>query len=155
MSLWLKDPNSPPDEGFQYPAISGPNIKTFAWAQLHAKVAQHYAANQHPVPPQEDVIKWVCDNQQVSCYEGREPYPNKFTNPPSYAQRGLKSPNWPLLLMPFKLLAKPEDRGLGDIVERAVGKIGGDEYKAWHMKFFGKPCSCTERQDNLNRDFPL
>jgi len=153
--LWLKDPNSPPDEGFQYPAISGPNIKTFAWAQLYPKVAQHYAANARAVPTQEEVTKWVCDNQIVSCYEDRKPYPNLFTNPPSYVQRGLKGPDWPLLLRPFKLLAKPEDRGLGDIIERVIGPIGGDAYKSWHQNIFGKPCSCTERQESLNRDYPL
>jgi hypothetical protein len=62
---------------------------------------------------------------------------------------------WPFFLRPMKLLAKEGDKGLGDIVERAIGPAGGDAYKAWYEKTFGKPCGCTKRQDNLNDRFPL
>lgn len=153
--LWIKDPGSPPEQGFQYPAISGPNIKTTCWDQLCGKVANHYQANGQPVPTCEEVLKWVCDNQQVSCYEGRQPYRNFFTDPPTYAQRGIHGPEWPMLLRPLKLLAKEGDKGLGDIVERTVGPIGGDAYKIWYERIFGKPCGCSERRDSLNLDYPL
>ena len=62
---------------------------------------------------------------------------------------------WPFMLRPLKLLAIPSDKGLGDIVERVIGPIGGDAYKAWYEKAFGKPCKCTKRQDGLNERFPL
>jgi hypothetical protein len=62
---------------------------------------------------------------------------------------------WPLLLQPFKLMARPGDRGLGDIIERVIGPVGGDAYKAWYLKVFGVPCGCTRRSDNLNQRFPL
>ena len=62
---------------------------------------------------------------------------------------------WPFILRPLKLLAIPSDKGLGDIVERVIGPIGGDAYKAWYEKAFGKPCKCTKRQDGLNERFPL
>lgn len=155
MSLWLKDPNAPPEQGWQYPGIDGTPIKATCWQQLCGKVAQHYTTNGKPAPTCDEVLKWVCDNLPVACYEGRAPYRNPFTDPPSYAQRGLKGPNWPPLLVPLKLLAKETDRGLGDIVERVIGPVGGDLYKKWYEKIFGKPCGCQERQESLNADFPL
>jgi hypothetical protein len=63
--------------------------------------------------------------------------------------------DWPLILRPLRLLAKPGDKGLGDIVERVIGPVGGDAYKAWYKNVFGKPCGCTKRGDNLNKRFPL
>lgn len=153
--LWIKDAGSPPDEGFQYPAISGPNIRNFSFHTLCTMVAQHYAANARPVPTCDDVLKWVCDNQQVSCYEGRTAYANMFTNPPSFLSRGLKGPEWPLILRPLKLLAKEGDRGLGDIVLRVIGDVNSDTFKAWHLRIFGKSCGCSERQEDWNRDYPL
>lgn len=62
---------------------------------------------------------------------------------------------WPFFLQPLKLLAKPEDKGLGDIVERVIGPVGGDVYKAWYEKTFDKPCSCNKHQDRLNEVYPL
>jgi hypothetical protein len=153
--LWIKDTSTVPSAGWQYPAISGPNIKASDWSQLCGKVAQHYRTNGRPVPSCDEVTKWVCDNLPVSCYKGRRPYRNTFTDPPSYAERGIKSPSWPLILMPLKLLAQSGDRGLGDIVERVVGPIGGDLYKIWYRKIFGKPCGCQERKENLNTEYPL
>lgn len=64
-------------------------------------------------------------------------------------------PEWPLLLRPMKLLAQPGDKGLGDIVERTIGPVGGDAYKIWYKTTFGKPCKCNKRQDNLNERYPL
>ncbi len=62
---------------------------------------------------------------------------------------------WPLALKPLKLLCRPGDKGLGDIVERVIGPVGGDSYKAWYEKVFGVPCGCIKRIDNLNQRFPL
>jgi hypothetical protein len=66
-----------------------------------------------------------------------------------------KPESWPLLLRPMKLLAAPEDRGLGDIVERTVGPIGGDAFKAWHQTLFGRSCGCVERREAWNVRYPL
>ena len=62
---------------------------------------------------------------------------------------------WPIWAQPMKLLAKDGDKGLGDIIARVVGTIGGDAYKAWHLKTFGHPCGCSERQESLNQKYPL
>lgn len=62
---------------------------------------------------------------------------------------------WPLVLLPLKLLAEPNDKGLGDIIARTIGPIGGDEFKAWYKATFGKDCSCDNRQEALNIRWPL
>lgn len=153
--LWIKDPGAPPEEGWQYPAIQGPPIKVTCYAQLQGAVERHYGVNGQPLPTKEQVDLWVCENLSVSCYEDRAPFRNKFTDPPSYASRGMVGPDWPWMLLPLKLLAQPQDRGLGDIAERVFGKFGGSEYKSWYLKTFGKPCGCSKRQEDLNILFPL
>ncbi len=135
--------------------MDGKEITSNSYMNLVREVKQHYAANGRPVPTDEEITKYLCDNVTIPCFEGREVYRNRFTDPPSMISRGLKSPNWPLLLQPLKLLAKDGDKGLGDIVARLVGPIGGDAYKAWYQKVFGRPCGCSERQETLNEDFPL
>ena len=51
-----------------------------------------------------------------------------------------KSQPWPLVLLPLKLLAQPGDKGLGDIVDRTVGPLGGEAFKAWYLRVFGESC---------------
>ena len=62
---------------------------------------------------------------------------------------------WPKILLPLKLLAQPGDRGLGDIIERVIGPIGGEAFKAWHLKVFGRPCGCAARRDAWNAKYHL
>lgn len=130
-------------------------IKANSWMNLLREVQQHYTANNRTPPTEQEIIKYVCDNVSVPCFEDNQPYRNNWTDPVSYAQRGLKSPNWPILLQPLKLLAKEGDRGLGDIAFRVIGEANSAKYKAWHLKIFGKPCGCNERQATLNEEFPL
>ncbi len=155
MSVTVRDPNSPPASGWQYPAIAGPNIKSPDYSQLYGRVVKHYRANAQEPPSREAVNQWLCDNLPVRCDEGNAPYRNKFTDPPTYAQRGMKGPAWPLALIPIKLLANETDRGLGDIVARVIGPIGGDAFKKWYKAIFGTPCGCKERQEDWNATYPL
>ena len=62
---------------------------------------------------------------------------------------------WPMILLPLKALAKTGDKGAGDIIARVIGPIGGDAFKAWHQKLFGKPCGCANRQEALNARWHL
>lgn len=52
-----------------------------------------------------------------------------------------------------KMLRKPEDKGVGDTVQRIAAKFGGERFKAWSKKL-GMPCGCTERQEEWNRIWP-
>lgn len=155
MALWLKDTSTTPNEGWIYPSISGTDLKSPNYHGLFGNVKQHYESNGKTAPTKDEVDLWLCENVTIPCFDGQKPFRNRFTDPPSYAQRGMAGPNWPLLLQPLKLLAQPMDKGLGDIVARTIGPIGGDVYKSWYQRIFGKPCGCDERQETLNRDYPL
>jgi hypothetical protein len=72
-----------------------------------------------------------------------------------FVETPIPSKDWPIWLRPSKLLAIEGDKGLGDIVERVIGPVGGDAYKIWYLKTFGKTCGCTHRQDGLNERYPL
>jgi hypothetical protein len=68
--------------------------------------------------------------------------------------RNVEEP-WPVALLPLKLLAKAGDRGAGDVIARVIGPIGGDSFKNWYKKIFGKGCGCGARQEALNTRWPL
>jgi hypothetical protein len=62
---------------------------------------------------------------------------------------------WPI---PFRFLAtkaKPEETGLGDVIERLVGPIGGNTFKIWYKRITGKNCGCGQRKQKLNELYPL
>jgi hypothetical protein len=67
----------------------------------------------------------------------------------------LPKPDWPVIVRPMKRFAKEGDKGLGDIVERVIGPVGGHAYKIWYQATFGEPCGCEKRIDRLNERFPL
>jgi hypothetical protein len=58
---------------------------------------------------------------------------------------------WPAL----RALARPGDRGMGDVVERTVGPLGGTAFKGWYQKLTGRSCGCGARREELNRWYPL
>lgn len=62
---------------------------------------------------------------------------------------------WPVLLKPLKLMAKEQDKGLGDIVLRIIGDENSDKFKKWYFNSFGHDCGCSSRQSWLNRKYPL
>lgn len=75
-----------------------------------------------------------------------------FTAPENKA---VQREEWPMILIPVKLLAKDGDRGAGDIIARTIGPIGGDAFKKWYKALFGKDCGCGHRQEILNQRWPL
>lgn len=62
---------------------------------------------------------------------------------------------WPVWAKALKAVSKPEDKGLGDVVERIIGHENSDKFKSWYQKTFGKPCNCNGRKAWLNRTYPL
>ena len=86
--------------------------------------------------------------------------PDDLNSAPAKSNGGSKSlaipaDQWPLSIKAMALLAKAEDRGIGDVIARIVGPIGGDIFKSWHLKTFGKSCGCLERQESFNQRYPL
>jgi hypothetical protein len=63
--------------------------------------------------------------------------------------------DWPLWAKAFKWAAKPEDKGIGDIVARMIGDENSMKFKQWHLATFGRPCDCTGRRERWNRQYPL
>ena len=62
---------------------------------------------------------------------------------------------WPLALRPIKLLAKPSDTGLGDIIQRVIGDENSEAFQRWFKEVFKNECGCHRRKEYLNRKFPL
>ena len=62
---------------------------------------------------------------------------------------------WPLPLQLLAKLAKPTDAGLGDVIERVVGPIGGNAFKLWFRRATGRDCGCGQRKQKLNELYPL
>jgi hypothetical protein len=53
------------------------------------------------------------------------------------------------------MLASSTDQGIGDVIARLIGPVGGDAYKTWFLATFGQSCGCSERQSDLNAIYPL
>lgn len=155
--LKIRDTNTSPlkPDRWTYPDVNGKDIVANSYMNLKREVTMHYRANGRTPPTVDELQDYLCRNIAVPCSDGASVFRNRHTDAPATIARGVKSPSWPLILEPFKLLAKDGDKGLGDIVARVIGPIGGDAFKKWHFQLFGKPCSCGDRQDLLNEDFPL
>lgn len=48
----------------------------------------------------------------------------------------------------------PQDRGLGDTIERITKATGVKKVAETISKKMGKDCGCGQRRDSLNRMFP-
>jgi hypothetical protein len=59
-------------------------------------------------------------------------------------------PAWVGLVSYFR---SPEDKGVGDTVQRYAAMLGGEAFKAWSKKL-GMPCGCTQRQVEWNAKYP-
>lgn len=70
--------------------------------------------------------------------------PSKVTKP----DRDLRVVSW------LKMFAVDTDRGVGDIVERMLAKAGGRSIKSVLARI-GVGCGCTNRQEWLNRKYPI
>lgn len=62
---------------------------------------------------------------------------------------------WPLWARTLSTFKKPEDKGLGDVVERLAKETGVDEIAKIYEKITNKNCGCKERKENLNLTYPL
>lgn len=109
--------------------------------QLLSKIHQHRKNNNLPDASPDEIQNWICD--QLIPEDQRRFCSNAPPAP------------WPAYLLPLKLLKQEEDRGLGDIVARTIGPVGGDAFKDWYREKFGQDCGCRDRQIHLNRLYPL
>ena len=61
---------------------------------------------------------------------------------------------WPFTFKVLTKLATPEDQGIGDVIERMIGPIGGSTFKSWHKLATGHDCGCGTRKQILNARYP-
>lgn len=62
---------------------------------------------------------------------------------------------WPLWAKSLALLAKPEDKGVGDVTRRLIGDERSEKFKAWFKMTFKRDCGCAGRQAQWNRLYRL
>lgn len=153
--LRIHDTKSTPRGKWKYPGVDGFEIVSNSYMNLMREVVIHYKGNGQEPPSEQEIIQYLCDNTPIPCFEGREPYPNQFTDPATYGSGGIHSSKWPLVLQPFRLMIKEGDKGLGDIIHRVIGDGNSEAFKKWHLKVFGAPCGCGERHRKLNVRFPI
>ncbi len=62
---------------------------------------------------------------------------------------------WPFWAKALAMTAKPEDKGVGDVVARTIGAENSEAFKKWYKATTGKDCGCTGRQNLWNIKYPL
>lgn len=71
------------------------------------------------------------------------------------APQALPRAEWPRLARWLAKLARPGELGLGDVVARYAGAVGGERFKKIYKKLTGAGCGCEARQDALNAMYPF
>jgi hypothetical protein len=146
MLLRIKDTNTVPKEGWHYLIeLTGYVVKTPSYLQLYPEIVKHCQTNHVEPPTKQELDQYLCDNTTIDCREGREPYPNQYSD----------KRNWPLLLRPLKMMSREGDRGLGDVVVHVIGDQRSDAFKNWYASQFHRDCGCDDRIAYLNRNYPL
>jgi len=69
--------------------------------------------------------------------------------------RAVPLAEWPLWAKALKLLAKPEDKGIGDVVARTIGDEKSQAFKTWYKTTFKKDCGCAGRRAKWNALYPI
>ncbi len=62
---------------------------------------------------------------------------------------------WPMWAKALAMIAKPEDKGIGDVVARTIGAENSEAFKKWFKATTGKDCGCTGRERRWNIEYPL
>ncbi len=86
---------------------------------------------------------------------GSDPLARSHAARAGQAALAIPKDEWPLAVKAVAMLARPEDRGVGDIVERMANLAGGKALAQWYKELTGSDCGCANRKDRLNRMYPL
>ena len=79
--LVIRDTSVVPQKGWEYVVEStGTKITTRNYVQLYPMIRQHCLSNGVGVPSEQDVIKYLCENLTIPCYEAENHVPliNKY-----------------------------------------------------------------------------
>ncbi len=80
---------------------------------------------------------------------------NKFAPVRPEKFKAVPRKDWPLWAKALAMIAKPEDKGIGDVVARTIGAENSEAFKKWFKATTGKDCGCTGRHRRLNIEYPL
>ncbi len=75
--------------------------------------------------------------------------------PKSILPQPVPRKDWPIWAKALAMIAKPEDKGIGDVVARTIGAENSEAFKKWYKATTGKDCGCTGRQLRWNIEYPL
>jgi len=92
----------------------------------------------------------ICDKCGKVYQSDVTPLHCRCGNVTGYIQPEIKPSKW---LYFIRMLRKPEDKGVGDTVQRIAAKFGGERFKAFSARI-GIPCGCTQRQEEWNKLYP-
>jgi hypothetical protein len=80
---------------------------------------------------------------------------SRVSPPGSSATLAIPFERWPAHYKALAKFAKPGDIGIGNVVERVIGPLGGTLFKIWYKQITGKSCGCGARKQMLNERYPL
>jgi hypothetical protein len=118
-----------------------------SWKDLLAAVQKHRMANNIPIGS-----NFEGEIEDAVCAQAPESWCSDLNPNRSGEVPRAEWPTWAKLLA---LIAKPEDRGIGSVIERTIGPFGGTSFKVWYEVTFGKSCGCSERRESFDIQFPL
>lgn len=78
----------------------------------------------------------------------------RATNRPVLASKRPAERSWPLWAMIVAKLKSDADKGIGDTIERIIGKDNSETFKSWYKSTFGKSCGCSGRKAQWNFAYP-
>jgi|SRR6185295_2755494 len=137
-----------PNGGFRYRQAETNFLVTApTWRDLLIRVKQHRVANNLPIGSE---FEREVEEQLAGIL------PDNFvteTNP--HRSPVVPRNEWPLWAKMLALVAQPEDKGIGSVIERTIGPFGGSAFKVWYAATFGKSCGCAERRDAFDLQYPL
>ena len=148
MNRFLNNPNEVPPGGYRYfQEETKFLIAAPSWKDLLDRVKKHRQANVLPIGSEfdQEIQNWVCAQIPDNWCTGADP------NRTAEVARA----DWPILIKAIALKAIPSDKGIGDVIARTTGPIGGDAFKLLWQQIFNRSCGCTERQESLNAQYPL
>ena len=73
------------------------------------------------------------------------------------AQRSIPLSEWPAYLRELSAQKTAGEKGLGDTVERVIGKFGSDAFRTWYAEkagVFKSQCRCTKWKPIWNARYP-
>lgn len=111
------------------------------------------AAKYHWPLTRPQVADWVDEHNARLCASyGWKDFINDDTAP--QGAREFRPDLWPLWARTMSSLRTPEDKGVGDTVERIIGKDNAEGFKAFYQRTFQRQCGCDGRKQEWNQLYP-